>query len=296
MLKWLLLASLSLPSMLLAQDYVDLFKLGLIHNFSSSFKGSDNSTTVNSLDFNALIPVELNQDQAFLFGTSFFYYKTQLFPNSRPANLYSTTLTLGYSTKLSADWSGVFVVLPKIASDYEEFSSDDFYLGGFAIFKNYLSRRHFYRYGLYLSEEAFGVTTTPIWGFYYIDDKEFFEADVSLPISADINWRLEHFTLGIDYYGMQRTFRLHGIVDDELYTEQRRMEFAGYLKMRTPDEHIFAKAKIGYAVNRNEVYDINDKIDLYFLAWSIGDDRTQLNPDIRGSLFFKLELLYRFEL
>ena len=41
------------------------------------------------------------------------------------------------------------------------------------------------------------------------------------------------------------------------------------------------------------MYEQGDKLDFRISAFSFGDDRTQLNPDILGSVFLKFEAIYR---
>lgn len=50
---------------------------------------------------------------------------------------------------------------------------------------------------------------------------------------------------------------------------------------------------MGYTSNTHEVYEQGDKLDFRLSAFNFGDDRSQLNPDIKGSVFVKFEAIYR---
>jgi hypothetical protein len=56
------------------------------------------------------------------------------------------------------------------------------------------------------------------------------------------------------------------------------------------------RAKVGYTSNIYEVYEQGDKLDFRVSAFSFGDNRTQLNPDIKGSVFIKFEAIYRLQI
>ena len=74
------------------------------------------------------------------------------------------------------------------------------------------------------------------------------------------------------------------------------LEFAGYAQYNKLFKNIILRAKVGYASDDYEVYNYGDKIAFGFIAFNFGDNRQQLNPKIKGSLFFKLELLCHIKL
>ncbi len=120
--------------------------------------------------------------------------------------------------------------------------------------------------------------------------------DMSLPISADINYNLGSVTLGMDYYGIGRSFNITREGTTPVYVDLSSLEFATYLQVPTLNNTVLLRAKVGYASDDFEVYAQGEKIDLGLSAFSFGDDRTQLNPDISGGIFLKFEVLYRFRI
>lgn len=295
MLRLLVVICFVLPLTSNAQDYFDLLRFNLTHNFAADFEGSDAVTTVNSVEAKTLFHTARFTSDGFRIGGDFYYYKVQVFPNSEPVDLYSTKLKVGYVYTFSDRITADFYFHPKLASDYRKINSSDVYLGATVLFKQFQSRRFQYKYGLYVSDEAYGLLATPILGLYYISDRDEFEADFELPFSADINFALPHFRMGVEYHGFNQSFRIYDIETQDVYVEQKRLEFGAYLRLRTLSERGWAKAMIGYAMNSIAVYDTADEIDFYFIDFAGRDDRMQLNPDIQGSLFFKVELIYRIE-
>ena len=162
------------------------------------------------------------------------------------------------------------------------------------VLKYQKSENLIYKVGAYGSTEAFGVFFTPIVGLYYTSPNTLFEMNLSLPISADVNYSLGKTTLGIDYFGIGRSFHLD--VEPNTYVEQNPLEFSGYIQFNALQNSILLRAKLGYSSYESEVYAYEDKLDVRVAAFSFGDDRTQLNPDITGGVFFKLEALYRFHI
>ena len=181
-----------------AQEYVDLLRIGYGKTFNNDFEGTDSSTYVKSFEADLTIPFVLNENHALITGLSFSRNNLQLFPNDEFTSLYSTAFKIGLASTLDERWSTTIVLLPKIASDYENISSDDFYFGGFALLKLQKKENLTYRFGAYASQEAFGIFATPIIGWYYLSEDNRFEMDMSLPIVADINYCLGITTIGLD--------------------------------------------------------------------------------------------------
>jgi hypothetical protein len=120
--------------------------------------------------------------------------------------------------------------------------------------------------------------------------------DMSLPIAADINYDIGFATLGMDYFGIGRSFKLHNDQALAKYVDLSSLEFAGYLQFNTLRKSVLLRAKAGYASSNYEVYANEDKIDLGLSAFSFGDNRQQLNADPAGGIFLKFEAIYRFNI
>jgi hypothetical protein len=275
---------------------VDLFKVGYGQTFNNEFVDMDNSTFVKSLEADLTFPVVLNEQHALITGVAFSRNNLELFPSANFTSLYSTTLKLGLASTYNDKWSSTIVLLPKVASDYKNISSNDFYFGGFALLKLKKKENLIYRFGFYGTSEAFGFFSTPIIGWYYLSENDRFEMDMSLPISADVNYCLGPTTLGIDYYGIGRSFNITEDGTAPVYVDLSSLEFASYLQFNVLQKSVLLRAKFGYSSNNYEVYEQGSKIDLGLSAFSFGDDRTQLNPDISGGFFLKFEAVYRFHI
>lgn len=295
-IKKLLVIFFILPLVSFSQDYVDILKVGYSTAFNSTFENTSHSTDVKSFDIGLTYPIVLNEKSALITGADFILNNLQLAPNTDNVDLYSTTLKIGLTTTFNEKWKGTLVLLPKIASDYNSISNDDFYIGSFGSLKYKKSEHLSYKFGFYFSTEAFGVFATPVFGLYYKSPNERLEIDASLPITADINYSLGKTTIGFDYFGIGRSYLIHQNNTSPVYVEQSPLEFASYIQFNTFNKNILVRAKLGYTTNKHEVYAENDKLDFRLSAFSFGDDRTQLNPTLNGSIFLKVEAVYRFHI
>lgn len=284
-------------SLSFSQNYIDLFRIGYGETFSNSFKGTSSETQVTSADADITFPVVLNDKIALVTGLGLTYNHLQLAPQSEYTSLYGTTLKLGVAATLTDSWSFTAVFLPKIASDYEHITNDDFYIGGYAVAKLRKRDNLIYRFGAYGSTEAFGFFFTPILGWYYLSPNSKFEMDMSLPIVADVNYAIsKKITVGIDYFGLGRSYNITNPDLPKVYTQMGSLEFASYIQFGFAKKSILVRAKIGYASTDYEVYNQGDTYSFGLSAIRFNDNRTRLNPEFEGSMFLKAELIYRLSL
>ena len=120
---------LLISTVLKAQDYVDIFKIGYGQTINNDFKGYENQTETKLLDLDVTFPIVIDEKNALITSVNFSKNSLELFPNSDATNLFSTMLKVGLATTFNEKWSSTLVLLPKVASDYENISSNDFYFG-----------------------------------------------------------------------------------------------------------------------------------------------------------------------
>lgn len=295
-LRKLLLFLFLFPCFGSAQEYLDLVKIGSGQTFNNDFENTSSSTKVQFSEIDITLPIVLNDKNAIITGISFNQNKLQLFPEASETTVYSTLLKVGLATTYNDKWSSTLVLLPKVSSDYKSIYGNDFFIGGFGLLKLKKKENLIYRFGLYATTEAFGIFTVPILGWYYLSPNKKFEMDMSLPIAADINYNIGFTTLGVDYYGIGRSYNVRSKNQPKRYVDQSSLEFSGYVQFAVIEQNILLRAKAGYATSKNEVYADGDTIDFGLSAFSFGDDRTQLNPNLSGGVFLKLEAIYRFQI
>lgn len=280
-----------------SQEYIDLFSLNYGKSGKTSFKNLSEHTTITTFETNVTLPIVLNTKYTVITGINFGSNTLQLFPTSNYNHLYSTLLKAGIKINHSEHWSGTYILLPKVASDYINISSEDFYLGGAFVWKYKKNKNLSYSFGFYGSPEAFGLYTTPIIGLYYHSSNSRFEINLNLPSDGDLNYSLSDKTkIGFDYVGRGSSFKLTTGNTRSTYVENNSLEFSSYFQRSSFNNNVLLRLKMGFSTNQFEVYLIDQKLDLKISVIKFGDNRTQLNTDFSSSVFFKIEGIYRFDI
>lgn len=293
-MKQLIFCLVFLPITLIAQEYVDVFKFGYSYSDQAKFKDTNENTSINAFNAAVTLPIELSSKHVFLTGVDFSSHNLWLSPEyNQSTTLYNTIVKVGLATTFTEKWSTTLVLLPKIASDYKIISGDDFNFGIYAIAKLKKNEHFKFRFGLYASTELFGIFATPIIGAYYLSPNKHFEIDASLPITAAINYHFESVTVGFDYFAIGRSYNISQETSTPVYVDQRPIEASTYIQFGLAENSILLRTKVGFSSNTNEVYKQDDQLNYRISAFSFGDNRTQLNPDILGSIFLKFEAIYR---
>ena len=280
------------------QNYVDILKINYGNTFSKEFEDTTEETSIDELKINLTYPIKLDDKKVIITGIDFSRHATKLFPTQKDkTSLYSTTLKLGLNLKHSEKWSGMYVLLPKLAADYKNISSDDFKLGGLALFKYTKNENFNYKFGLYGSPENFGMYFSVILGLYYLNPDKNLEVNLAIPASANINYQLINWlNVGVDFIAYTGSYNL---TDDDtklLYTHRVSQEYSSYLQFNLLEKSLLLQMKLLYAINDYEVYNENDKLDFGLSAFEFGKERNMLNPFVENGLAFKIGLIYRFHL
>ena len=280
-----------------AQEFIDLFSVNYGKSEKKTFENTAITTDITTFQTNLILPIVLNEKYIAITGVNFSSYNLQLFPNAENNHLYSTNLRAGLSINHSEHWSGIYLFLPKVASDYVNLSSDDIYLGALALLKYKRDKKFGYGFGLYSSSEAYGMTLVPIVTFYYQNPNKRFEINAFMPNDADINYSLTDKTkVGVDFLGHGNSYKLTTANVRSNYVENNSIDFSTYVQRSILDKKVLLRLKMGYSLNQFKVYPIDQKLDLQILALRFGDNRTPVSENKSNTLLLKMEAVYRFDL
>lgn len=281
-------------SALKGQDYVDVAKFHYASTPENNFDSILGATTIEEFGADITLPIPLNDSNTILTGFYLEQIKTQFNPLIPSEKISTIQLKMGFNRKHSSKVSGTYMLLPKISSNLEESSSKDFQFGALALFK--LTKNEYFKYnaGIYYNGELFGPFIVPLFGFYYKSPNDKFEANFTLPIWADANYRLTNWlNIGANFTAFVRSYNLS---DYNSYIVKKTNEIFGYLQFNL-GKSILLQTKVGYSVGRSyRVYNENDKVDFGLSAFRFGDERTVLSNDFSDGLVFKVRLLYRFNI
>jgi len=293
----LVLLIILLSSTTNAQNYIDIFKANYAISPSNRFDSAGTETHLQEINSDLTLPIKVSDRFAFLTGITYENSSATFDPNRGRESVTGITLKLGANIKHSSKWSGTYMFLPKVSSDLEQISNRDFQFGGVVLMK-YKKSEHFnYKFGMYANRELFGIFLVPMFGFYYQDPSEKFEAKVLLPLSVDLNYSItKAFRVGLNFNGQVRSYNLNNTPasEDNQYLAKSANDVYGYLQYGTK-KGINFQLGIGHSVGRSyRIYD--EKVSLGVPLAYFGDDRRQLNDDFSDGWLIKASVFYRLEL
>jgi hypothetical protein len=278
------------------QNYFDIVNFTYTNTPQNDFEISDAKTNVEEIALELNFGLAISENTNILTGIFTNQTIVSLDSNTSPSKLNVLGLNIGLNTNFSSNWSGTFMTFTKIASDKIKFSNDNMQYALLSLFTNKKRDDLKFFYGLYANTEKYGAILVPLFGLYYVSNNKRLEANMKLPIIADINYKLRNkLWLGMKFDGLGTTYNLNdqNYSAKGAYVSKVSNEIVSYLRVQL-NESLYLNGKIGYAISRNyEVYDTNDKIDLAIGPIYFGDHRTQLNERFKDGVIFKLELFYR---
>lgn len=282
-----------------SQNYVDVLKVSTSTTPYNTFDSSATKTRLNELAVDLTVPVKINEGFSVLTGVIYEDIQTKLFADGIIKNFGSTSVKLGFNKQLNEKWSTTVVALPKIASDYNSYNNKDFQMGGIALFK-YKKRENLnFKTGLYYNSELFGPFFVPMLGMYYQSPNKKFEANIMLPLQADISYQVLPFmNVGCNFNGQIRSYHLNHITDanQSTYVTKSTNELFAYLKFNVT-KNISLQTKVGKSFGRSyKVYNENDKVNFGLPLTFVGHKREQLNSNFSNGLIFQATLIYRINL
>ncbi len=277
-----------------AQDYVDLAKFHYSTTPQNNFDSINGSTNIEEYGADILLPLKLNDSNIVLTGFYLEQIKTQIHPFANHTTVSTINIKLGFNKIHSEKWSGTYMLLPKLSSDFKSSSSKNFQLGGLILMKYNKREKLKYNFGAYYNNELFGPFIVPLLGMYYRSSNNKLEVNATLPIWADINYKTNNFiSLGSNFSAFVRSYYLS---NNDSYLVKKTNEIFGYFQINFT-KSILLQTKIGYSIGRSyDVYRETDKVDLGFSAFRFGDDRTTLNPSFEDGLVYRVRLIYRYDL
>ena len=279
-----------------AQDYVDIFKLS-VNNATLGNIDNNYETGVNNLNMEVYYPKKLSEKAVLLTGFTVENTKLNLRPNVDRSSLTMTRFNLGMKYQHSEKWSGTYVFLPKIASDFENIGSNDFQFGGLAVLDYQYSATSKVKFGVYASSENHGSTITPLIGIWHRSKDSKFYINATLPIRMDANYALsKKFSVGSDLLTSIKSYNLSQVNSDN-YVQEESIRFALYAALGLMDNSIIVRGKVGFDTTDYGVFNSNQKVGAQVLTFPLNTDkRTRLNSEFDSSLYVGFDAIYRFDL
>ncbi len=280
-----------------AQNYIDIARFNYGNTPLNHFENTSEKTKVEEFGLQLTFPIVLNEKTVILTGFSADRSRLKLDPDfTENTALNKVRLQLGLNQVHSEKWTGTYVLLPSISSDFKTVTKEDFQIGLLTLLTYSKNKNLKYKFGFYANTEKYGPLFVPLFGLYYLSPNQKFESTLLLPGQADFNYQLgKNTAIGINFDGMTSSYNLHKsfYIPKEQYVVRSSNELYTYLQFQL-GKSLVVKTKVGYSISRTyKVFDNDDKVDLSLASFYFGDNRTQLNTNFEKGAIFKVELLYR---
>lgn len=292
----LILVSVLCLNLVYSQDYVDIVKLS-VNNTTLGNIENNYETDVNNLNFEVYYPKKVSEKLVLLTGLTAENTKLNLSQFSGKSSLTMTRLNLGIKYQHSEKWAGTYVLLPKLASDFENIGSNDFQIGGIAVLDYQYNESYKIKFGLYSSTENHGSTLTPLIGLWHRSKNNKFYINATLPIRMDANYSIsKNFSVGSDLLTSIKSYNLSE-VNRNAYVQEESIRFALYAALGLLDNAVILRGKVGLDTTDYGVYNSNDTVGVQVLTFPLSTDkRNRLNAEFDSSLYMGFDAIYRFDL
>lgn len=281
----------------LCQEYLDLGKIEYATSTPNEFDTGMAETPFWEMNADITLPIVISEKAAFLTGVTYESISAQFNPNRAVETVTGITLKLGSNIQHNSQWSGTYLLLPKISSDLKQLGRNDFQIGGVALIKYEKTSRFNYRFGAYFNQELFGPFLVPMFGLYYLAPGEKLELKLLLPLAGNLTYKIgTHSSLGLNYKGQIRSYNLN----TPYFNETER-----YLARSTNEATGFYQYAFGNGLNlqvgvartiARHFRAYTEKVDFALPLLYFGDNRTQLNTDFSDNWMFKFSVFYRLYL
>ena len=283
-----------------AQDYVDVVKFSSNNGWLSN-NLTDGLTNVHNQNLQVYYPIRANENLVWITGFTVENTNLDLLAGAGAAverqNLLMPRLNMGVKYKHGERWKGTYLILPKIASNFQQIGMQDLQLGGLVLMDYKVSEQFKLKFGLYVSSENHGSTITPLLGLWYRSKNRKLYINGVLPIRLDINYNIVgNFSVGADLLTSVKSYDLSAN-NEASYIQEESIRAGAYLAYGFFDNAFIFRVRGGYDTTQYGWYNSNDIIGGQILTTPIsGDNRTRLNPEFTGGFYVAGDLIYRFDL
>ncbi|NQY68680.1 MAG: hypothetical protein HRT72_13280 [Flavobacteriales bacterium] len=245
------------------------------------------------LKINLKIPILFKNGDAVIVGANYNSFCVD--SADTRFHFYNVTLPVGlhkiFSDKLTAD----FITLNRFNTDFTNVDKGHFQYGLISTFSLKKSETFKYKFGLYYNYEKFGLFLVPLIGMDWKVNKKLqilgvlprevtvlFKAHKKLTLGALFNGQITSYAMSTENGGgyVQRSKNDLGVFVDVYLTKSMVIQVGG-----------------GYLIGTNyKTYAKGDKMDWAMSFMKFGDDRKVIDKISGDGAYFKVKLLYRFDL
>lgn len=278
-----------------SQEYIDIARFTYMFSPDNNFQNNDDGEFIDEWNLQLDLPHVINDKDALIFSLNGNVNNIGLHQDQTYRDhLYALNFRFGLNRQFNEVWSGTFLLIPKITTDFSTGLKEGYQLGFVGLINQKKSNRLKFSYGLYTNTEEYGQLVVPLLGGYYLTPNGKWEFTALMPALLDINHKIsENTSLGFNYEGIGTTYSINTAYFDNSYVTRGVTQLYSYAQFQLTSS-LFLKTKIGFEIRSYRVFNENDKVDLSLASIYFGDNRNQLNVELKDNLLFKMEFFYRF--
>ena len=279
-----------------SQDYVDIVKLTYNHSNLGS-NATNFETKVDNFNFEFNYPKQINDKLILITGTSIEHTLLLSSETTNNQKLTMTRLNIGVKYQHAKKWFGTYLLLPKLATNFENIDSEDFQVGGLFVMDYKHSEATTWKIGTYSSTENFGIIISPFIGLWHRSKNKKLYINAALPVRFDVNYAPNNnCSFGADYLTSIKSYHLHD-TSTTFYIQEEALRLAAYVAYGFYNNAVIVRGKIGLDSTDYGLYNTNDTLGVQLLNIPLQNDkRTRLNAEFDSGIFIGMDLIYRFDL
>lgn len=276
-----------------AQNYIDLFELESFYS-NRVLENSDDQIKLNSYNINAIVPLFNGNRSSIALSLNYDNLETEN-ESDKYFKVFSFATNLVFSKSHNEFLTVRYILMPKLLGNPSKTNTKVTQLGFAALANKLLNETANISYGFLYNNQLFGPFIVPLIGYYTkVND---IEVNILLPQNMDVNYKVNpNIFIGLKFNGKMNSYALESNafgLNQNTYLSANENQLGTYLDYNYKNFHfsIFG----GYSfMSSYKIYSDLDRTNLSLFMLKFGDNRYQLNDDLKNGFVIKSSVYYRF--
>ena len=276
-----------------AQNYIDLFELESFYS-NRVLENSDDQIKLNSYNINAIVPLFNGNTSSIALSLNYDNLETEN-ESDKYFKVFSFATNLVFSKSHNEFLTVRYILMPKLLGNPSKTNTKVTQLGFAALANKLLNETANISYGFLYNNQLFGPFIVPLIGYYTkVND---IEVNILLPQNMDVNYKVNpNIFIGLKFNGKMNSYALESnafSLNQNTYLSANENQLGTYLDYNYKNFHfsIFG----GYSfMSSYKIYSDLDRTNLSLFMLKFGDNRYQLNDDLKNGFVIKSSVYYRF--
>jgi len=276
-----------------AQNYIDLFELESFYS-NRVLENSDDQIKLNSYNINTIVPLFNGNTSSIALSLNYDNLETEN-ESDKYFKVFSFATNLVFSKSHNEFLTVRYILMPKLLGNPSKTNTKVTQLGFAALANKLLNETANISYGFLYNNQLFGPFIVPLIGYYTkVND---IEVNILLPQNMDVNYKVNpNIFIGLKFNGKMNSYALESNafgLNQNTYLSANENQLGTYLDYNYKNFHfsIFG----GYSfMSSYKIYSDLDRTNLSLFMLKFGDNRYQLNDDLKNGFVIKSSVYYRF--